>query len=134
MSGPRRSRARRAEAQDEPGSAEPRPSKYKVPRRSKAKGRQITLPPSSSRSGRNLLQVAHRRQIKGQLGDTRRAAPVGSDASRVDRSNIRRAGAVEGTGEGVAVTLVQVGVGVAQIEGEHLVGEADADIPGVVVG
>src|SRR5205085_10459414 len=43
------------------------------------------------------------------------------------------AGGVEGAGEGVAITFVQVGVGVTQIQREHLVGEADADVPGVVV-
>ena len=36
-------------------------------------------------------------------------------------------------GEGVAVALVQVGVVVAQVEREHLPGEAEADVPGVVV-
>ena len=40
----------------------------------------------------------------------------------------------EVAGEGVAVTLGQVGVGVAEVQREHLVGEADADVPGVVVG
>ena len=37
-------------------------------------------------------------------------------------------------GEGVAIALRQVGVGVTKIQREHLVGEADADVPGVVVG
>src|SRR4051794_13378395 len=40
-------------------------------------------------SGRSLLQVAHRRQVEGQLGDTGRAAPIGADAGRIDRGNIR---------------------------------------------
>src|SRR5205814_2785288 len=37
-------------------------------------------------------------------------------------------------GEGVAITLRQVGVGVADIEREHLVGKTDTNVPGVVVG
>src|SRR5262249_40836855 len=35
-------------------------------------------------------------------------------------------------GEGVAVTLGQVRIRVANIEGEDLVGEANTDVPGVV--
>ena len=34
--------------------------------------------------------------------------------------------------KGVAIALRQVAVGVANVEGEHLVGEADANVPGVV--
>ena len=37
-------------------------------------------------------------------------------------------------GESIAVTLAQIRVVVAQIEGEHLPGEAKTDVPGVVVG
>src|SRR5437764_14086461 len=36
-------------------------------------------------------------------------------------------------GEGVAVGLVQIGVNVAQIKGEHLPGPTNADVPGGVV-
>ncbi len=36
-------------------------------------------------------------------------------------------------GEGVTVAALQVGAGVAQVKREHLVGEADAGVPGVVV-
>src|SRR5215212_5796089 len=38
------------------------------------------------------------------------------------------------TGEGIAVAPRQVGVRVAEIEREHLVGESHTDIPGVVIG
>ena len=43
----------------------------------------------------------------------------------------RRAGIA---GEGRAFVLAQIGVAVAQVEREHLPGEAEADVPGVVVG
>src|SRR5437016_4985409 len=104
----------------------------------KAKGRQIALPPlrSSSKnltSGRSL-QVRHGGQVGRELDDAGRAAPVGTCSKRIvpgngGGSNCR----IESTREDTAITLRQVGVGVAQVQREHLVGKADADVPGVVI-
>src|SRR6266478_524454 len=49
------------------------------------------------------------------------------------RGHVGVSGSVEGTRKGAAVTLRQVGVGVAQVEREYLVGKTDADVPGVVI-
>src|SRR5665213_1703365 len=93
----------------------------------------MALPPLLSWEN-GLLEVGHRGQVRRELGDTGRTAPVRACTARIDRGDVGGAGRVEGAGEGVAVTLRQVGVGVAQVEGEHLVGEADADVPGIVIG
>ena len=81
----------------------------------------------------DLLQAGHRGQVSRELGNTGRAAPVRAWSAGIDRGagSARR---VESTGEGAAVTLRQVGVRVAQIEGENLIGKADTDVPGVIVG
>src|SRR5258708_37247355 len=83
-----------------------------------------------------LLEVADRGQVGRELDDAGRAAPVGFEAERVDRGNAACRGDLGGVvaGEGVAGTLGEVGVGVAQVQREDLVGEADADVPGVVAG
>src|ERR1700675_933256 len=103
----------------------------------KQKGQQIALPPPGLQK-KNLLQVGHRRQVSRELDDAGGAAPVRPErrraVARVDRRYESRAG-IGGAviaGEGVAGGLGEVGVGVAQIQREHLVGEAYADIPGVV--
>ena len=36
-------------------------------------------------------------------------------------------------GEGIAITLVEICVAVTQIEGEHLPGQTEPDVPGVIV-
>ena len=66
-----------------------------------------------------------------------KAAPhqLEADAAAIDR---RELPIVEPSrsriaGEGIAVTLAQIRVVVAQIEGEHLPGETKTDVPGVVV-
>ena len=101
----------------------------------KQKGRQIALPPFGSLGKKTYFRLVMRGQVSRELGDEGRAAPVGADAGWIDRVAVPAA-VVGGevAGEGVAIALRQVGVGVAQVEGEHLVGEADADVPGVVVG
>ena len=45
-----------------------------------ARKRQIVLPPLCRVRKKALLQVGHRRQVERELGDARRAAPVGADA------------------------------------------------------
>src|SRR5258708_974709 len=98
------------------------------------KGRQMFLPPSSPRM--NLLQVGHCGQVSRELGDAGGPTPIRTKATRIDCGNVGRAkiGSAVITGEGVTIALREVGVGVAQIEGEHLVGKADTDVPGVVAG
>src|SRR5690349_2123317 len=67
------------------------------------------------------LLESRQRGVDRELGDERRAAPVRARATRIDRGRGHaRRGVV--AGEGVAVTLVEVGVVVAQVEREHLVG------------
>src|SRR5882757_7534435 len=82
----------------------------------------------------NLLQVGDRGQVSRELDDAGRATPVGFEATRVDRRNAASGGnsCSVVAGEGVAGTLGQVGVGVTQVQREHLVGEAEADIPRVI--
>jgi len=59
----------------------------------------------------SLLQAGHRRQVSRELRDASRAAPVGTEATRIDR----REAAVEScrviAGEGIAGAPRQVGVG-----------------------
>src|SRR5216683_2394319 len=105
----------------------------------KQRGRQIALPPPWSREN-DLLQVGHRGQVSRELGNAGCATPVRTERSRavagIDRGYEARArvGGAVIAGEGVAIALREVRVGVAQIEREDLVGKADADIPGVVAG
>ena len=77
----------------------------------------------------DLLEVPEV-QVDLEGGDDGGAAPVGAEATRVDRGDVA-AGERSGlcAREYVAVRLREVGVVVAEVEGEHLVGEADADIP-----
>src|SRR3954454_10301968 len=85
-------------------------------------------------SWNDLLQVRHRGQVSRELDDAGRAAPSGLEATRVDGGYAGQGCGPRSivAGEGVALALGQVGVGVAEVEGEDLVGEADADVPGVV--
>src|SRR3954469_16133956 len=75
-----------------------------------------------------LLQVGHRGQVGRQLGGEPGVAPVGAErggpGTRVDRGHEGRAcvGGCEIAGEGVAACLGQVGVGIAKVEREDLVG------------
>src|SRR5205823_13026954 len=82
----------------------------------------------------DLLQVGHRGQVSRQLDDAGGAAPVGTEAARIDRGDEGRVEVGGGVvaGESVARCLRQAGVGVAHVQREHLVGEADTDVPGVV--
>src|SRR5256714_328379 len=81
-----------------------------------------------------LLEVGHRRQVSRQLDDTRRAAPVGAESAGVDRRYEASPGGGVITGEGIAIAFREIGVRVAQIQGEDLVGEAYTDIPRVIAG
>src|ERR1700676_5263321 len=83
---------------------------------------------------KKLLQIGHRGQVGRELDDAGRAAPVRTSAARIDRCDIGCSGGIEGTGERAAITLRQVGVGVAKVQREHLVSETDANVPGVVAG
>src|SRR6185437_17148907 len=81
---------------------------------------------------RRLLQAAER-EIGRQFGDEGLSTPVRARAARIDRRDVTRTRSARIAGEGVAIALVQIGAGVAQIDGEHLVGEPDTDVPRIVV-
>src|SRR5262245_24916172 len=68
-------------------------------------------------------------QVDRQLGDEGRAAPIRTQATWVDRRDIRESRCRVIAREGVAVALVQVGVVVAQVERELLPGKCDANVP-----
>src|SRR5947207_11880137 len=100
----------------------------------KQKGGRSLCRPGSMRS-KTLLQVGHRRQVGRELGDAGCAAPVRTCPQRIVPGNGGGSnGRIESTREYAAITLRQVGVRVAQVQREHLVGKADADVPGVVIG
>src|SRR3974390_1515597 len=90
--------------------------------------------PRSSARTKALLQVAHCSQVGREPGDTGGAAPVRACPAGIDRRNKGRSGSIESAGESVAIALRQVGVGVAKIERERLVSEANTNIPGIVAG
>src|SRR5215212_5045385 len=89
-------------------------------------------PPPVDHVDVDLFQIGHRRQVELAGDDEGRAAPARAEAARVDRSDGVREAGVLVTGEGVAVALVQVGIVVAEVEREHALGNADADVPGGV--
>ena len=84
-------------------------------------------------TGEGLLDVLVQRQVGRELHNEAGAAPARAEASRVDRGERALEAGVLVAGEGVAITLAQVGVDVAEVERQHLVGEAEADVPGGVV-
>src|SRR3979490_3465474 len=89
--------------------------------------------PQKSREN-DLLQVGHRGQVSRELDDASRAAPVRTCPQRIVPGNGGGSDlSIESTREDAAITLRQVGVGVAQVQREHLVGKADADVPGIVI-
>src|SRR5258707_12664852 len=105
----------------------------------KKRGRHLPPPPCQSREN-DLLQVSHRGQVSRELHDAGCAAPVGAEGrstvAGIDRGYEGRAeiGGAVIAGEGVTIALRKVGVVVAQIQREHLVGEAYTDVPSVVAG
>src|SRR5439155_17032344 len=120
---------RRSLRQTESVGARSQPVSFTAPQ---TKGRQIALPPL--RSPENyLLQVGHRGQVSRQLDDASRTAPVRTSPAGIDRGDAGRSGSVESAREGIAIALRQVRIGVAQVQREHLVGKANADVPGIVV-
>src|ERR1044071_8456133 len=92
-------------------------------------GRHLFAPPPRQDGPWYLLQVGVDRQVGREPGDEGRTAPLRAQAARIDRRDVGRAGGGVIAGEGVAITLVQVGVDVAQIDREHLPGPAEARIP-----
>src|SRR5215831_14510567 len=83
-------------------------------------------------SKETLLQVRDGRQVKRELGDAGGTAPVGAETAGVDRREAAAEPSGVVAGEGVAITLREIGVVVAQIKREHLVGEAKTYVPSVV--
>src|SRR5712675_2385970 len=95
-------------------------------------GRSLCRPQKSREN--DLLQVGHRGQVGRELDDASRAAPVRTCPQRIVPGNGGGSDlSIESTREDAAITLRQVGVGVAQVQREHLVGKANADVPGVVI-
>src|SRR5262249_55775527 len=86
-------------------------------------------PRAPDRADIGLLQIGHGRQVELAGRDEGRAAPAGADPARIDRGEIAREPCRVVAGEGVAVALVQVGVVVPEVEREHALGDADADVP-----
>src|SRR5262245_55627317 len=76
-----------------------------------------------------LFQVRHRRQVELAGHHEGGAAPVGAEAARIDRAEAARELGGVIAGERVAVGLAQVGLVVAEVEGEHALGDADAQVP-----
>src|SRR5262249_57100140 len=89
-------------------------------------------PPAADRADIGLLQIGYRRQVELAGRDESRAAPAGADPTRIDAGEVPREPGRVVAREGVAVTLVVVRVVVPQVEREHALGDADADIPGGV--
>src|SRR5215510_12474821 len=101
----------------------------------KSRGRQ--LPGAAARKPMTmtgLLQVGNGGQVELAGHNEDLAAPVGAEPEQIDRGEaaVEPRGVV--TGEGVAVTLVQAGVVVAEVQREHALGETEADVPGGVAG
>src|SRR5260370_31465120 len=86
-----------------------------------------SFPPGVDRMGRRLLQVVLG-QVNRELGDERRAAPVGGRTTLVSGGKERTTCRVI-TREGVAIALVQIRIKVAQVKRELLPGKCDADVP-----
>src|SRR5262245_66058190 len=76
--------------------------------------------------------MRYRRQVELAGRDESRAAPAGAEPSRIDPAEVPREPCRVVAGEGVAVTLAVVRVVVPQVEREHALGDADADVPGGV--
>jgi|SRR6516164_9736516 len=79
-----------------------------------------------------LLQISHGRQVELARRDESGAAPGGAEPTQIDPGEVAREPRRVVAGEGVAVTLVVVRVVVPQVEREHALGDADADVPGSV--
>src|SRR5262249_28555791 len=89
-------------------------------------------PPPADRADISLLQIGHRRQVELAGRDEGGAAPVRAEPTRIDPGEIPREPCRVVAREGVAVTLAVVRAVVPQVEREHGLGDADADIPGGV--
>src|SRR5262245_46941088 len=81
-----------------------------------------------------LLNVGVERQVSRQFRHESRAAPLRANAARIDSGERAVECRSVIASEGVAVGLTQVGVDIAQVEREHLVGEPWTDVPGRIVG
>ena len=79
-----------------------------------------------------LLQISRGRQIELARRDESSAAPVGAEPTRINAGEVAREPCRVVAGESVAVTLAVVSVVVPQVEREHVLGDADADVPGGV--
>src|SRR5271166_3459633 len=80
-----------------------------------------------------LFEVCVGGQVERELGDEGRSAPVRSKAAWIDGRDVADAYGSGVVGcENVAAALRKVGVGVAEVEREDLIGEGQPDVPGIV--
>src|SRR5262249_23602671 len=89
-------------------------------------------PPPADRADIGLLEIGYRRQVELAGRDESGAAPAGAEPSRIDPAEVPREPCRMVAREGVAVSFAVVRVVVPQVEREHALGDADADIPGGV--
>ena len=97
----------------------------------------MAFPPPAANLGRSQASLLEAAEVgrEGQLGDIGGTAPVGAKATRILRRDTRWAECrALIAGEHVTLRLGQIGVVVAQVEREGLVGEAEAGIPVPIAG
>src|SRR5262249_60476637 len=89
---------------------------------------------AATREGPNmeLLKIGHRRQVELAGRNESGAAPGGAEPTRINPGEFAREPCRVVAREGVAVTFAVVRVVVPQVEREHALGDADADVPGGV--
>src|SRR5262245_18457371 len=102
-------------------------------RRAKSDGRRpVEEPPPADRTYIALFQIGHRCQVSPDGHNEGGAAPTRAEATRIDQGEVTDEACGIVAGEGVAVTLVHVGVEVTEVEREYGLGDRDADVPGGV--
>src|SRR5215471_15740226 len=78
---------------------------------------------------RGLLEVGDRGEVELARHDEACAAPDRAKAAGIDGGDIPELARGVVAGEGVAVTLVQIGVVIPEVEREYALSDAEADVP-----
>src|SRR5215831_15128773 len=86
-----------------------------IPAAPKARRRPVEEPPPAGRADIGLFQTGHGRQVELAGHDEGRAAPARAEPAGIDRGEVAREARGMVACEGVAITLVEVGVVVAEI-------------------
>src|SRR5262245_54554379 len=94
--------------------------------------RPVEEPPPADRTDIALFQIGHRCQVSPAGHNEGGAAPTRAEATRIDRGEVTSEACGIVAGEGVAVTLVHVGVEVTEVKREYALGDRDTDVPGGV--